>query len=60
MGPFRHPSQKSREVPMVPHHSLLDEASDPPGDIDWDLRVNCGEVQPVLYEAFEDYLLTRL
>lgn len=44
---------------MVPHHSLLDEASDPPGDIDWDhwdLRVNCGEVQPVLYEAFEDYL----
>ena len=56
MGAFRHPSQKSREVPMVPHHSLLDEASDPPGDIDWDPRVNGGEVPPVLYEAFEDYL----
>ena len=41
---------------MVPHHSLLDEASDPPVGIDWDLRVNCGEVPPVLYEAFEDYL----
>lgn len=34
---------------------LLDEACDPPADVDWDCNVSCGEVPAVMYEAFDDY-----
>lgn len=39
--------------------TLLDEACDAPGDMDWDPDVSCGEFPAVFCEAFPDYLEFR-
>lgn len=34
---------------------LLDDACDPPSNVNWDYDVECGDVPLVVYEALEDY-----
>ena len=36
--------------------TLLDEACDAPVELDWDRTVSEGEIPPVIYEAFDDYI----
>lgn len=35
---------------------FLNEACDEPSDCDWDCKVSCGEIPPVVFEAYGDYI----